>query len=73
MNDLQKMIMQELESLDEIRLIDVLGFIRFLKEGKSPKPEWMDEWLEQAALSIRERAEELEITPAQIQSQIKKL
>ena len=65
------MIMQEIENLEDMRLFDVLGFIRYLKMEKSAKPKGIEKWFEEAANSVRERAEELEITPEQIQMQIK--
>lgn len=55
MNDLEKMIMEEISTLDELRLIDVLGFIRFLKEGKSKNPKQIEEWFEETAKTIREQ------------------
>jgi hypothetical protein len=59
MNDLEKMIMKEISSLDELRLIDVLGFIRFLKEGKSETPKQIEKWFEETAKIIREQTKEL--------------
>lgn len=55
MNSLEKMIMEEISSLDELRLIDVLGFIRFLKEGKSKKPKQIEEWFEATLNMVREQ------------------
>ncbi|MCQ3937147.1 MAG: hypothetical protein DPW18_08885 [Chloroflexi bacterium] len=72
MNDLEKMIMQEISTLNEMRLIDVLGFIRYLKEQKPVKQEWVEKWFEQALKSVHSREKELRITPADIQAQIKK-
>ena len=72
MSDLEKMIMEEISTLEELRLIDVLGFIRYLKAGKSEKPQWIEGWFEEAAQSVRERADELKITPLDIEMQIKK-
>lgn len=69
MNDLEKMIMNEISTMDEMRLIDVLGFIRYLKAEKPVKAKWLEEWFDQALKSIHERAEELELTPAQIKEQ----
>lgn len=69
MNDLEKMIMDEISTMDDMRLIDVLGFIRFLKAEKPVKSKWIDEWFKQALKSIHERTEELELTPAQISKQ----
>jgi hypothetical protein len=70
MSNLEKIIMEEISTLEELRLIDVLGFIRYLKEGKSKKPQWIEEWFDEAAKSVRERAGELKITPTDIESQI---
>lgn len=71
MSNLEKMIMEEISTLEELRLIDVLGFIRYLKAGKSSKPQWIESWFEEAAKSVRERAGELKITPDEIESQIR--
>lgn len=59
MNDLEKMIMEEISTLDELRLIDVLGFIRFLKEGKSQNSKQIEEWFEQILKITREQTREL--------------
>lgn len=59
MNDLEKMIMEEISSLDELRLIDVLGFIRFLKDGKSKNPKQIEKWFEETAKTIREQTKEI--------------
>ncbi len=74
MNDLEKMIMKEISSLDEMRLIDVLGFIRFMKMEKrsSKRTQWIEEWFEQALKSIHKRKAELGITPEDIELQIRK-
>jgi|JRYF01.1.fsa_nt_gb hypothetical protein len=72
MNSLQKIIMQEIETLEDMRLFDVLGFIRYLKMEKPAKPKGIEKWFEEVAKSVHERAEELEITPEQIQKQIDK-
>jgi hypothetical protein len=72
MSNLEKMILEEISTLEELRLIDVLGFIRYLKAEKSNKPQWIEGWFEEVAKSVRERAEELKITPAEIESQIKR-
>lgn len=72
MNTLQKIILQEIETLEDMRLFDVLGFIRYLKMEKSAKPKRIEKWFEESANAVRERAEELGITPEQVQMQIKK-
>lgn len=71
MNDLEKMIMEEISTLSEMRLIDVLGFIRFLKAERPAKQQWIEQWFEQTLKAIHNREHELQISPADIQVQIK--
>ncbi len=66
MNDLEKMIVEEISTLNEMRLIDVLGFIRYLKAEKPVKQKWVEEWFEHALKSIHERSEEFQVAPEQI-------
>jgi len=72
MNDLEKMIMEEISNLDEMRLVDILGFIRFLKSEKPEKQTWIEEWFEQSLISIREREVEFQITPEDIRREVQK-
>lgn len=72
MNDLETIIMEEISSLDEMRLIDVIGFIRYLKAEKPVRQEWITSWYESALESIHDRQEELNITPTDIDKQRKK-
>ncbi|HAX69056.1 MAG TPA: hypothetical protein PK152_16315 [Anaerolineales bacterium] len=72
MNDLEKMIMEEISTLDEMRLVDILGFIRFLKSEKPEKQTWIEEWFEQSLISIREREVEFQITPEDIRREVQK-
>ena len=51
MNDLEKMIMEEISTLDELRLIDILGFIRYLKAEKPIKQDWIVGWFDNAIQS----------------------
>lgn len=71
MNTLQKIIMQEIETLEDMRLFDVLGFIRYIKMEKPAKPKGIEKWFEGVAKSVHEQAEELGITPEQVQMQMK--
>lgn len=73
MNSLEEMIMQEISTLPEIRLIDVLGFIRYLKLEKTETKEWIEEWFESALKSAHRREAELKITEADIAAQINKI
>ena len=72
MNDLEKIIMEEISSLEEMRLIDVIGFIRYLKAEKPVKQEWIASWYESALESIHDREKELKLTPADLENQRKK-
>lgn len=72
MNDLEKMIMEEISTLDELRLIDILGFIRYIKAEKPIKQDWITGWFDNAVQSIQNRKQELELRPEDIQSQIRK-
>jgi hypothetical protein len=73
MNELEKMVMKEISTLDEMRLIDVLGFIRYLKMGKTNNHEWIEGWFEEILNTIRRQKGKLHITPEDIQKEIKKL
>lgn len=72
MSDLEKIIMEEISSLDEMRLIDVIGFIRYLKAEKPIKQEWIASWFESALQTIHERENELKISPAELEEQLRK-
>lgn len=47
MSDLEKMIVEEISTLDELRLINVLGFTRFLQDGKSKNQKQIEKWFEE--------------------------
>ena len=72
MNDLEKIIMEEITTLDDMRLIDVIGFIRYLKAEKPVRQEWITGWYESAIQSIHEREDELKISPEELEKQIRK-
>jgi len=72
MRDLEKIIMEEVSSLEEMRLIDVIGFIRYLKAEKPLKQQWISGWFESALQSIHENERELKIAPDDIEKQQKK-
>lgn len=72
MNDLENIIMEEISTLEEMRLIDVIGFIRYLKAEKPVRQDWIANWYESALESIHNREKELKITPADIAEQKKK-
>ncbi len=70
MNSLEEMIMEEISTLPDMQLIDVLGFIRFLKSETSEKPEWMEQWFDGALKSFHARADEFKLTPKDIEAQV---
>ena len=72
MSDLEKIIMEEIASLEEMRLIDVIGFIRYLKAEKPIRQEWIAGWYENAIKSIHEREDELRISPEDLEKQLRK-
>jgi hypothetical protein len=65
-NSLEKIILEEISSLDEMRLIEVIGFIRYLKADKPIKQTQVAGWFENARSEIRDRKEELGLTPASL-------
>jgi len=67
MNELEKIIVEEISSLDEMRLIDVIGFIRYLKTEKPIKQKWITDWYESAITEIHKREQELMISPADLE------
>ena len=52
--------MEEISSLDELRLIDVLGFIRYLKMEKRGAPVEVSAWFDHALDSIHSHTQELD-------------
>ena len=72
MSDLEKIIMEEISSLEELRLIDVIGFIRYLKAEKPIRQEHIAGWYENVIQSMHEREQELKITQKDIQEQAKR-
>ena len=72
MNDLENIILEEISTLDDMRLIDVIGFIRYLKAEKPIQQEWIAGWYETAIKSIHEREEELGLKPADLEKQLRK-
>jgi hypothetical protein len=73
MNELEKMIMKEISTLNEMRLIDVLGFIRYLKMGKTKNHVWIEGWFEDVLKAIRKQEADFHITPEEVQKEIDRL
>jgi len=70
MNSLEKIIMDEISSLPDMRLVDVLGFIRYLKMERHDAPAGIEAWFEYAIKVMRTHAEELNITEAAAEPEI---
>lgn len=69
MNDLEKIIMEEISSLEEMRLVDVIGFIRYLKAEKPVRQEWITNWYESALEAIHDKEKELHLTSTDTEEQ----
>ncbi len=72
MNSLEEMIMEEISTLPEMQLIDVLGFIRYLKSDARGNHELIEKWFEGAQKSIHARKAELKLTEEDLAAQIQK-
>ncbi len=59
MRELEKIIMEEISSLEDMRLIDVIGFIRYMKAEKPIPQKWVSGWFESALQSIHDDEEKL--------------
>lgn len=72
-NELEKMIVKEISNLDTMRLIDVIGFIRYLKRGRSNNHNhrWIEEWFGDVLAVIRKRRETQGVTPEELEKHIK--
>lgn len=53
-HSLEKTIMEEISTLDEMRLLDVIAFIRYLKGGRPGKQKEIAGWFESVLSEIRE-------------------
>jgi len=71
MNTLEQTIIQEMSTLPETRLPDVLAFIRFLKISIPREQKEIEENFDKALKSIRARAAELNITDEDIAAEIR--
>lgn len=72
MNSLEEMVMEEISTLPYMQLIDVLGFIRYLKSETSEQPGQMEQWFDGALKSVHSRKSELKLTDEDIQAELKK-
>ena len=72
MNSLEEMIMEEIATLPYMQLIDVLGFIRYLKSESHGNHELIEQWFDGTLKSIHEKKDELKLTEKDIEAQIQK-
>ena len=70
MTDLEQTIMTEISTLTEIRLPDVLAFIRYLKLNIPKEQKELEERFDEALKSIRAHARELNITDEDIEAEM---
>ncbi|MCI0552122.1 MAG: hypothetical protein L0287_14320 [Anaerolineae bacterium] len=71
MTNLEQTIMQEISTLPETRLPDVLAFIRYLKLSIPGDQKEIEERFDKALKSIRARAKEMNITDEDIEAEIR--
>jgi|GEM_PF-6037050 len=64
MRDLEKIIMEEIESFDEMRLLDIIAFIRYLKGHRPPRQKQVTDWFEQTLREINQQKDESKDKPA---------
>jgi len=72
MNSLEELVMEEISTLPYMQLIDVLGFIRFLKSETAEQPGQMEQWFDGALKSVHGRKVEFKLTEEDIQAELKK-
>lgn len=71
MTDIEKQIMLEISTLPEMRQVDVLAFVRYLKLSIPREQYEVEERFEEAIKAIRARAKEMNITEADIDAEIR--
>jgi hypothetical protein len=71
MTGLERTIIRELATLPETRRADVLAFVRFLKLSIPGEQKEREERFDRALKSIRARARKLNITPEDIDAEIR--
>jgi len=71
MSDIAETIMREIETLPENRLANILAYIRFIKLGLDLDENEIEERFERSWEQVRGRAKELNITPEDIENEIR--
>lgn len=72
MKSLEKIILEEISTMDEMRLIDVIGFIRYLKAEKPFKKNEVTDWFEITLQSIREQEQDPKSSLSQLKDRSQK-
>jgi hypothetical protein len=71
MTNLEQTIMREIATLPKTRHADVLAFIRFLKLSLPDEEQALEKRFDKAIKSMRARAKKLNITPEDIEAEIR--
>lgn len=71
MSDIAQTIMREIESLPENRLANILAYVRFIKLGLDLDEKEIEERFERSWEQVRARAKKLNITPEDIEAEIR--
>lgn len=71
MSTMEQTIMLEISTLPEQRLADVLAFVRYLKLSIPAEEKNLEERFDKALKAIRARAEEMNITNENIETEIR--
>ena len=71
MTDLEQILLQEISTLPESRRVDVLAFVRYLKLNIPSEELKIEKRFDKALKSIRARAKKMNITPEDIEAEIR--
>lgn len=71
MTSMEQTIMLEISTLPEQRLADVLAFVRYLKLSIPADERSLEERFDKALKSIRDRAEQMNITEEDIEAEVR--
>lgn len=71
MGDFEQTLLQEIAALPQNRRVDVLAFVRYLKLSISSEEMRLEMRFDDALQAIRARAEKLNITPEDIDAEIR--
>jgi hypothetical protein len=71
MTNLEQTIMQEISSLPENRLTNILAYVRFIKLGLDNDPQTIEERFDKSWKRVRARTKKLKITEKDIEEEIR--